>query len=89
MAAQDADASPLAAICSFIVDELGASPDDLVAPEVRLVEDEIVDSLGIFSLVDFIEDHFGVSVDPEEITIDNFGTLAAIEGLVAGKLAPR
>jgi acyl carrier protein len=89
MAGQHDDASTLAAIRSFIVEELGASADDLVASEVRLVEDEIVDSLGIFSLVDFIEDHFGVAVDPEEITIENFGTLAAIEGLVAGKLAPR
>ncbi len=52
----------------------------------NLLEEEIIDSLGIFTLVSFIEDKFGVSVDPEEVNLDNFETVDAVTKLVESKL---
>ncbi|MDX1621037.1 MAG: acyl carrier protein [Nitriliruptorales bacterium] len=52
-----------------------------------LIEAEIIDSLGIFMLVSFIREHFGVEVEPEEVDIHNFRSLAAISRLVEAKLA--
>ncbi len=52
----------------------------------NLLEEEVIDSLGIFTLVSFIEDKFGVSVEPEEVNLDNFESVAAVTKLVEGKL---
>ena len=50
-----------------------------------LLEDEIIDSLGIFTLISFIEDKLGVTVDPVDINLDNFQTLDSITALVEKK----
>ena len=75
------------AIRTYIVQEFlrGDAPDDLEGT-TYLIEEEILDSLGIFSLVSFIEERFGVTIDEEEVTIDNFETLDAICALVDSKL---
>ncbi len=57
-------------------------PDD----ETNLIEDEIIDSLGIFMLVAFIEEEFKISVDPEDIVIENFETVSALSRLVDSRL---
>lgn len=52
-----------------------------------LVEEEIIDSLGIFLLLGFIKERFGVEVDPEDVTMENFATIQAITNLVEKKQA--
>jgi acyl carrier protein len=61
----------------------GSSGVDL--EDVDLLEEEIVDSLGIFTLVSFIEDKFGVSIDPADINLDNFQNLDTITELVESR----
>ena len=63
----------------FVVEE-GVELDD-----ADLLEEEIVDSLGIFTLISFIEDKFGVSISPEEINLENFQTVDSITSLVESK----
>ena len=70
----------------FLVDELAADPSDVERLDVELVEEDIVDSLGIFSIVDFLEAQYSIAIDPTEITIENFSTLRAIDALVERKL---
>ncbi len=71
-------------IKSYIEKEFpGSSGVDL--DSVDLLEEEIVDSLGIFTLISFIEDKFGVSIDPADINLDNFQTLDTITELVEGR----
>lgn len=65
-----------------IVDEfLDGQAGDL-SNETPLVENEIIDSLGIFLLLGFIKERFGVEVDPEDVTLDNFATIDAVAELV-------
>jgi acyl carrier protein len=64
----------------------GASEDELT-DDTNLVEEEILDSLGIFALVEFLEETFGITVEPEEVVMPNFETVASIEALVE-RLAP-
>lgn len=52
-----------------------------------LVEEEIIDSLGIFLLLGFIKERFGVEVDPEDVTMENFATIQTITNLVEKKQA--
>jgi acyl carrier protein len=51
-----------------------------------LTENGIVDSLGIFRLVAFLEDSFGVRISDEEITAQYLGSIEGIEALVVSKL---
>jgi acyl carrier protein len=60
----------------------GASDDELT-DDTNLIEEEILDSLGIFALVEFLETTFGIRIEAEEVVLTNFETLASIEALVA------
>jgi acyl carrier protein len=51
-----------------------------------LVEQGIIDSMGIFRLVNFLEDKFGFTFDPQELLLENFETINAIKAFVIGKI---
>lgn len=75
-----------AALREFVVDRLAAaSGRSDIGDEDDLIDSGVIDSLGIFQLVAFLEERFGVTVADEEITPENFGTLLAIERLVAAR----
>ncbi len=64
-------------IIAEFMDGQGSLDDD-----TALIEQEIIDSLGIFILLGFITERFGVEIDPEDVTLDNFGSINAIAVLV-------
>jgi acyl carrier protein len=74
------------AIIEYITSEFVLDDSDVDVASANLLEEEIVDSLGIFTLVSFIEDHFGVKVEAEEVNLDNFETVDAVVDLVQGKM---
>ncbi len=57
-----------------------------IEDEDSLLETGIVDSLGIFLIVTFLEENFHVGIADEEITPDNFRTLLVISEMVETKL---
>ncbi len=73
-------------IKEYILDEFIPDGDIDVEDSTNLLEEEVVDSLGIFTLVSFIENTFNVSIDAEEVNLDNFETLSSITKLVESKL---
>ena len=50
-----------------------------------LIEEGIVDSMGIFRLISFLEEAFDVHLNPEEIMLENFETVNAIATFVTEK----
>ncbi len=52
-----------------------------------LVERGVIDSLGIFKLVAFLEDAFRIRIGDDEIVQDNFRTIDSIESFVVEKLS--
>ena len=52
-----------------------------------LTESGVIDSLGIFRLVSFLEENVGVHIGDDEIVHDNFRSIDDIERFVNGKLA--
>lgn len=54
-------------------------------PDTDLLQQGIIDSLGIMNLVLFMEKSFGVKVDDEEILPENFQTLKSIVAFVERK----
>ncbi len=57
-------------------------PDVELSAQLNLIEEGIIDSLGIFMLIDFIGQNFGVQIKPEQVILENFETIEAIKGMV-------
>jgi acyl carrier protein len=71
------------AIRDFIVRELMSDSSEMeLGDDEPLIKDGLIDSLGIFLLVGFLEQRFGVRVRPEDITVENFASVTSITRLV-------
>jgi acyl carrier protein len=70
----------------FIVDELmvGAKKTNLT-PQTSLISSGIIDSLSLIRLINFIESHFGVTIEDHEVVVENFETLDNLAALIASK----
>ena len=63
----------------FLFDDAAALADgDPLFPDV-------IDSLGVMEVVDFVEERYGVSIDDEELLVENFRSLTAISTLIDAK----
>ncbi len=79
----DRDARPIRA---FILERLApATGRTQLGDDEDLIDSGVVDSLGVFQLVAFLEEHFRVAIADSDITPDNFGTIERIERLVAAR----
>jgi acyl carrier protein len=68
----------------FIADEISGDVDsDQLTDDYPLRD--IVDSLGLFEVVSFVESEFGVEIDNEELVPTNFDTIGRIADLVKAK----
>ncbi|MEG4167524.1 MULTISPECIES: acyl carrier protein [unclassified Microcoleus] len=61
-------------------------PEVILDNKSLLIEEEIIDSLGIFVLISFIEEQFNVRINPDEVVLDNFETIDTIKSLLMSKL---
>jgi len=70
----------------FIVEELHP---EATAPELTddypLLKSGVIDSIGIYQIVGFVESEFGVEIADEELVEDNFGTIGALAAMVDAK----
>ncbi len=48
----------------------------------KLIEEKIIDSLGIMVLIQELETEFEINIQEDDISIDNFKDIAGIEALV-------
>ncbi len=75
-------------ITDHIVEEyLYDRPDVVLDSDFPLVQEGVVDSLGIFRLVGFLEKTFAVKIGKDDVVLENFVNVAAMKQLVLGKLA--
>jgi acyl carrier protein len=75
-------------LTNYIVTEVASRPPEkALAADFPIIEGGLVDSLGLFKLVSFIEDEFKVKIAPEEILFENFATVGVITNLIRGKLS--
>jgi acyl carrier protein len=72
----------------FIVEELSdGREDEPITKDYPLLERQVLDSLGLFQLVGFLESEFGIQIDDEELVPTNFGTIGEIARFVEVKRA--
>ncbi len=66
-------------IINYILEELHGGQSDLkILPEDDLLGSGLVESMGMMRLIQFIEDDNGIKVSPQDMTIENFMTVAAM-----------
>ena len=71
------------AIKEFIRDEfLRDKPQGDLANDEPLIQAGIIDSLGIFLLIGFLEEQFRIKIEPQDVVLENFETVDAISSLV-------
>ncbi len=61
----------------------GFAPGD----DASLLDEGIVDSIGVLELVDFVSTEFGVDVGPDDITPENFDSVNRLAGYIRRKRA--
>ncbi|MDJ0698382.1 MAG: acyl carrier protein [Woeseiaceae bacterium] len=70
------------AIRSIIRDEILNDPDFEIEAAQDLLLSEILNSLRVTLLITRLEDSYGVEIPPEDVTLENFGTLESIAAYV-------
>ena len=73
---------------SYIDDNfLYMRPDAVLDDDDSLLGTGIIDSMGVMELIVFVESEFGLIVGDEEVTKDNFDSVATIARFVESKAA--
>ena len=73
-------------IREYVLEEFAKTKGiDHITDQEVLTKNGVIDSMGIFRLVAFLEEEFNVRVGDEEITHDNLESIDAIERLVIAK----
>jgi acyl carrier protein len=72
-------------IRTFLVDSfLSGRQDKLTDDEVLL--GNVVDSTGVIELVNFLQERFEITVEDDEVTNENLGSVRSVTSYVQGKL---
>ena len=70
-------------INQFVVNELLYDVENTTIDNgTKLIEQGIVDSMGIFRLIAFLEEAFGVEIEPDAVVLENFETINAVATLI-------
>jgi len=66
----------------FVLEDLARRKGITDFADDELLVPGVVDSLGIFRLVSFFEEHFRIRIADEEITAENFQSITVMERFV-------
>lgn len=70
----------------FISNNFPLAQNDSLSLDDKLIEKGIVDSLGLFLVIEFIETSFEISVQFEDVGRENFGSINAISDYIIRSL---
>ncbi len=73
-------------IRQYILQELlGGRSDAELSTDEDILSTGIIDSMGAMRLINFIENKFAVKIPPEDMVIENFITIEAMESYIASR----
>jgi acyl carrier protein len=76
----------VAKLRDFVLNELHWDESrGAITPDFPLIENHVVDSMGLLMLVSFVEEQFGIALADEELVPNNFGTITSIAKLIEQK----
>ncbi|MDE3066474.1 MAG: acyl carrier protein [Verrucomicrobiota bacterium] len=74
-------------IKEFILKNLYFAEDNTPEDDASFLETGVVDSTGVMELVAFVQTEFGVTVEPQEIVVENFDSVRKVARFVRRKLS--
>jgi acyl carrier protein len=74
-------------LARYIASELLNQANLAIGVDDDLLGSGLLDSLSVMSLVYHIEQEFGISIPAEDVLIENFGSLSAIDSYVGRRRA--
>lgn len=66
----------------FVYDD---STAQMLDHDTALIDEGIIDSFGIFLIIEFLENEYGIQIADEDVTPKNMGTISNIVQLVERK----
>ncbi len=69
-------------LVDFIRTNLVNEPGLAVDEDARLIDAGLIDSMGLYQLIEFVEGRAGVRISDDDVVPENFQTVADIEQLV-------
>lgn len=70
-------------IITYIKEEISIEPLDSIHLDEDLLGNGILDSLGMMKLVVFLETEFQITINPEDMTVDNFNSVQSISDFLS------
>jgi len=70
---------------TFIADQFFNGRTEEVSAEALLLG-SVVDSSGLLELVTYLQEHFGITVEDEDIVLEKLGSVERVVAYVDGKL---
>lgn len=70
----------------MINDEVSIDPDVIIVRDTDLLLTGLVDSLGVMTIVDWIEVSVGIEIAPSEIVLDHFQTVDQMVAFTLSKI---
>ena len=70
------------ALKAFVYENFSLAGEEGVDETELLLEEGIVDSLGLLEIVDFIETSYGITINDTDMVLDNFGTIETIAAFI-------
>jgi len=67
------------ALTKYIETELAKGRKTNIKPSDDLLSEGIIDSLGILQLVGFIEEEFNIVIADEDVVLENFQSISALD----------
>ena len=75
-------------LARYIATDLLNQGDLVIGDDEDLLASGLLDSLSVMSLIHFIEQDLAIDVPAEDVTIENFVSLRAIDGYLGRRLEP-
>jgi acyl carrier protein len=75
----------IADIENRLIDYFKEKVDTVVDSETLLLEEKVIDSMGVIELVAFLEASYKVEFTDDDLTVDNFKTIGSISELILSK----
>jgi acyl carrier protein len=72
-------------IRDFIVESFLLGDAQGFDAHASLVDSGVLDSTGVMEVVDFLEETFSITIEPEDLTVDNLDSVDRLARLVEGK----
>jgi acyl carrier protein len=76
-------------IRKFIYEKFPLAKKRKLEDASHLLEEGVLDSLGVLELVNFLQDEHGIPVEDEELVPENFASIDSIAAFVETKVAAK